>query len=214
MKRTSAPYIESLERLYSLNRLATIKEGIEILRRRVIKTKVDSDGFGKFHINGEYAVIKKIYLSGELDQILKTLTLERTKYYINRLIKGLTIIRTGKINDLNLNRWKEYKDIETNSLWDIDKRDRSGVHSAGYWGNFIPQVPNQLLQRYTKKGEWLLDGFLGSGTSLIECKKLGRNGIGIELQPSIAKKADELIKKERSQYSGTMQSCFRKQCCG
>jgi hypothetical protein len=201
MKQKTLPYIEALRHLYSLNRLAKIKEGINALCQRVSKTKEDAEGFGKFHINGEYALINKSYLSDELNQILNSQTLERAKYYIKRLIKALTIIRTGKINDLNLNRWKEYSDIQTDSLWEVDKRDRSGVHSAGYWGNFIPQVPNQLLRRYTKSGEWLLDGFLGSGTSLIECKKLGRNGIGIELQDSIAKKAIASIEKEKTNHS-------------
>lgn len=32
-----------------------------------------------------------------------------------------------------------------------DKRDNSGVHNASYHGNFVPQIPNQLFRRYTKK---------------------------------------------------------------
>ena len=81
----------------------------------------------------------------------------------------------------------------------MEKRDKSGAHSAGYWGNFIPQIPNQFLRRFTKKGEWILDPFLGSGTTLIECKRLGRNGIGIELNDEVIKLAkDNLIKEKNS----------------
>lgn len=29
----------------------------------------------------------------------------------------------GKYNDLDLSQWREYTDIETDSLWIIDKRD-------------------------------------------------------------------------------------------
>ena len=57
----------------------------------------------------------------------------------------------GKYNDLDLSQWREYTDIETDSLWIIDKRDNSGAHSGHYHGNFVPQIPHQLFSRYTKK---------------------------------------------------------------
>ncbi len=95
------------------------------------------------------------------------------------------------INDLDMTRWKEYNNIITDSLWIIDKRDNSGLHKGDYHGNFIPQIPQQLINRYTKKGEWVLDAFLGSGTTLIECQKLGRNGIGIDIDPNILEVAKE-----------------------
>jgi DNA modification methylase len=136
----------------------------------------------------------------ELEQILKTQTIERTKYYIKRLIKSLSEKKMGKINDLNLNRWKEYDDILTDSLWIFNKRDQSGTHKADYWGNFIPQIPNQFLQRYTKKGDWILDPFLGSGTTLIECKRLGRNGIGIELNRHVADIAASRLRSEKNPF--------------
>ena len=103
-------------------------------------------------LENELASVTKEFLTEEINQILETQTLDRTKYYIKRLKKSLTEIKQSKINDLNLNRWKEYDDIITDSLWILNKRDNSGVHHAGYWGNFIPQIPNQLLRRYTKKG--------------------------------------------------------------
>ncbi len=102
----------------------------------------------------------------------------------------------GKINDLNLKNWKEYKDIITDSLWIIGERDKSGAHRGDYHGNFIPQIPNQLMRRFTKKGDVVLDTFLGSGTTLIECKRLGRNGIGIELLPKVAEIAKQRISQE------------------
>lgn len=101
-----------------------------------------------------------------------------------------------KINDLNLKKWKKYQDILTDSLWLIDERDKSGAHKGDYHGNFIPQIPNQLMRRFTKKGDVVLDTFSGSGTTLIECKRLGRNGIGIELLPKIVKMSKQRIGQE------------------
>ena len=56
-----------------------------------------------------------------------------------------------KIKDLNMKDWKQYNDILTDSLWIIDKKENSGNHKGDYHGNFIPQIPNQLFQRYTRK---------------------------------------------------------------
>src|SRR4029077_898935 len=99
-------------------------------------------------------------------------------------------------SDINLPRWKEYPDIITDSLWVLPKRDTAGAHLAWYWGNFIPQIPHQLMRRYTRKGDWVLDPFLGSGTTLIECRSLGRNGVGVELSSEVATEAGALIEKE------------------
>lgn len=100
-----------------------------------------------------------------------------------------------KINDLDLKNWKENKDIILESLWILPERDKSYGHSGFYHGNFIPQIPRQLMLRYTKKGDVVLDPFLGSGTTLIECQRLQRNGIGIEISPDIAEIAKKQINK-------------------
>ncbi len=103
----------------------------------------------------------------------------------------------AKYNDIDMSAWKEYGDIYTDTLWIIEKRDNSGAHNGYYHGNFIPQIPNQLFRRYTKKGDLILDPFMGSGTSIIEAQRLGRNAIGIELQESVAKEAYTRIISEK-----------------
>ncbi len=178
---------------------------ITLLRRKVysifsIINYPKSDRIGLLNIdrNGDTAVLKKGPLLEELRQIQEAHSIERAKYYLERLKKGVTEIKTSKINDINLNRWKEYTDIITDSLWILDKRDTSGAHIGSYWGNFVPQIPHQLMMRYTKKDDWVVDTFVGGGTTLIECKRLGRNGIGIELNPEVARKARGLISKQKS----------------
>src|SRR3989344_4476347 len=53
-------------------------------------------------------------------------------------------------NDLNLDNWKE-SEIWTDSLWIIQERDKSGKHNGFYHGNFVPQIPRQLILRDNKK---------------------------------------------------------------
>ncbi len=85
-----------------------------------------------------------------------------------------------RFNDLNIDNWKQL-DIDVNSLWIINERDKSGKHKNIYHGNFIPQIPNQLIRRFTKENDLVLDVFLGSGTSLYECENLNRKFIGLDI---------------------------------
>jgi DNA modification methylase len=186
--------LESLEQLKTIEPVHLLRDCIADLRRQLLNPQG-----GLLSQEGSLEPAEEVrldYLLEELEQIAGAFTLDRARYYLNRLEKGLTKVRTGQINDINLNRWKEYRDINTDSLWILDRRDNSGVHTAQYWGNFVPQIPCQLMKRYTKHGDWVLDTFSGLGTTLIESQRLGRNGLGIELQPQTAEHSSQLIAAE------------------
>ena len=151
--------------------------------------------------NGDAVSLRRDVLVSELDQIVEARTMERAKYYLKRLGRGVEIAKTSKINDINLLRWKEDVEVLTDSLRMLDKRDTSGAHLGWYWGNFVPQIPRQLMMRYTKPGDWVLDTFAGSGTTLIECRRMGRNGIGIELNAGVAASARKMVERESNLHS-------------
>ncbi|MGP6220088.1 DNA methyltransferase [Caldiplasma sukawensis] len=100
-----------------------------------------------------------------------------------------------KISDIDLSRWKDYGEIITDSLWIVEKRSKENGQSGWYWGNFIPQIPEQMMLRYTKKGDLVFDPFAGSGTTILAALKLGRDACGIEINPITAEKAKESISR-------------------
>ena len=91
-------------------------------------------------------------------------------------------VKTTAYSDINLKSWKDYAHVITDSLWTFPNRDKTHGHSYDYHGNYIPQIAQQLYERYTKKDDIVLDLFLGSGTSAIEAVNMGRRCIGVELK--------------------------------
>lgn len=193
--------LETIDDISKKESLTSLREAMFDFQRELKYFKKDTKGLFNISTNGDTIKLNQKYLFDELSQIIEARTLERSKYYLCRLAKAITECKTNKINDININRWKEYSDIITDSLWILDKRDSSGVHKADYWGNFIPQIPNQMIKRYTKKGEWVLDTFAGCGTTLIEAQRLGRNSIGIELLEDVTETANNLIKSETNKFN-------------
>ena len=171
-------FLEILRNSDGINDLNLLKNKVISLRRIIAFPKNDLEGILNIDSNGDTVSLRKDVLVSELDQILEAQTIGRAKYYLKRLEDGVQKTKTNKVSDINLLRWKEYDDIITDSLWVLDKRDTTGAHLGWYWGNFIPQIPHQMMLRYTKRGDWVLDTFVGSGTTLIECRRLGRNRNG------------------------------------
>lgn len=84
----------------------------------------------------------------------------------------------------NKDEWKSL-DINVDSLWIMGPRARGGKHENVYHGNFAPQIPNQMIRRYTEDTGVVLDMFMGSGTTLFECESLGRHYIGFDINDDI-----------------------------
>ena len=127
---------------------------------------------------------------------------ERIDYYARKAMDSISMPKVNSVNDLNMSRWKDYPEIITDSLWNLEKRDRSGGHDASYWGNFIPQIPRQLMLRYTKKGDYVIDPFLGGGTTALEALRMERNVIGMDINPAALetaiKKCEEALKENNN----------------
>jgi DNA modification methylase len=95
----------------------------------------------------------------------------------------------------------EIFNLETKTLWSFKARGEWGTHKGDYPGNWTPFVPKNIILRYSKDNDLILDQFLGSGTTLIEAKLLNRRGIGCDVNPialGLSKNRIERVKGNNS----------------
>jgi hypothetical protein len=79
-------------------------------------------------------------------------------------------------------RWKPDDFVlETTTVWDFPRRGDWAVHIGDYRGNWPPQIPRNLIERYTQVGDLVVDAFAGGGTTLVEAWLLGRRSIGFDI---------------------------------
>ena len=69
----------------------------------------------------------------------------------------------------------------------LDFHGSDGRHSTHGWhpfpAKFPPQLPGYFIERLSKPGEVVFDPMFGSGTTILEAVRLGRNAIGCDIDP-------------------------------
>lgn len=116
-----------------------------------------------------------------------------TNFMVSSAIEAIHIFRkVGKrkvskkikeMSKLTKEEFREYRD----AIWPINGIEDK--HCAAY-----PQeLVNRLIKLYTYVGDWVLDPFLGSGTTTKAARDLGRNSVGIELNKKFLTIMEEKI---------------------
>jgi len=83
--------------------------------------------------------------------------------------------------------------LQSSTIWSFPERGKWATHNPQYRGNFAPQIPRNIIQFYSEECDVVLDPMVGAGTTMVECKLLNRNGIGIDINPTVVEIAKQSI---------------------
>lgn len=95
---------------------------------------------------------------------------------------------------MKISKWEpEDFELEMTSVWSFPKRGNWATHDAKCRGNWSPYIPRNIMLRYSKEGDMVLDQFAGGGTTLVEAKLLNRNIIGIDVNDEALERCKDKI---------------------
>jgi DNA modification methylase len=105
---------------------------------------------------------------------------------------------TNKLNDLSGKDW-----IKFTKTWFIHRpaprENAKLLHPAA----FPESLVKEFIEFFTKKGQLVLDPFLGTGSTLIACIESNRSGVGVEVVKKWADIAEMRLKKLLAQKKGS-----------
>ncbi len=101
---------------------------------------------------------------------------------------------------MTVKEWKEY----FSGHWNF-----GGAKQDGHIAMFPEELPKRLIKMFAFKGETVLDPFMGSGTTLLAAKNLGRNSIGYEINPEFIEIAKRKLNIKQKDISETTYELLR-----
>ncbi len=100
---------------------------------------------------------------------------EKEKKYIDLGERGKYDIK-NKLNNLTGKEW-----IKFSKSWFIHRPPQRNKVEILHPAKFPETLIKEFISFFTKEGDWVLDPFMGTGSSLIAAADLNRNCVGIEL---------------------------------
>lgn len=98
----------------------------------------------------------------------------------------------NRLNDLSPQSWLKFQ-----KSWFIHNPPKREKGVLRHPAKFPETLAKEFIEFFTKPGQWVLDPMVGTGSTLIAALRSGRNSIGIELNPTYAEIASQIVDSER-----------------
>jgi len=102
-------------------------------------------------------------------------------------------LRVNRLNELTGREW-----IKFTKSWVIHNPPPRESSKTLHPACFPETLIREFIEFFTKKGQWVLDPFLGTGSTLIAAQNCMRNGIGIEIYPEYARIARRRLGQKKT----------------
>jgi len=111
----------------------------------------------------------------------------------SRMVEGkdITATRRPPLNELDGRVWTRY----SISIWDVVKTPEE--NKLRHPAMFPVELCRRLIEIYTRKGDVVLDPFMGSGSTVIAARELGRRGIGFDINPKFVRLVENRLSQQK-----------------
>ncbi len=167
-------------------------------RENLLTIKQAAKVIGRTPDNISYLIqYKRINRYDTEGNLIKRMTKKRTNH-IRILREELLNYFNERYTRIELERREKLGEYNRELAFDgLPERERTKhVHRLHpYKGKFIPQLVEYFLKRNFHEGQFILDPFVGSATTLVQACEMGINSVGIDISPFNCMISEVKIKK-------------------
>ncbi|HET7404803.1 MAG TPA: DNA methyltransferase [Candidatus Bathyarchaeia archaeon] len=98
-------------------------------------------------------------------------------------------VYTNRLNELNGKDW-----IKFTKSWFVHRPERRGERKLRHPASFPESLIREFIQFFTRRGQLVVDPFLGTGSTLIAALQTGRSGVGFEIVPKYSEISQRRLK--------------------
>ena len=143
-------------------------------------------------------------IMGELNEFLKDIVIWDKGHGQPAMAERVLNRRTELIlifdKENAISRQFENANFKRGTLDDVWVIDRERKNVEGHGATFPEKLISSILENFSKKKDIIYDPFIGTGTTAVVSKKLGRNFIGSEISKKYYKECNKRLKDAESLF--------------